>query len=247
MRQLVVISILGLFTAINAGTIMFKDGNSISGVKLLSIIDGRINIQKGKEKKSYNLKKIKSYYTTDISEKNSEKLDNLKYDEYKVSVDDVKLKNRNKKKDKLGVNCEIEYSIHPTDKDKPIKRPYFYLFVLVKKKKSSSQVLRFCLPREAEPKGKLYDEAAIIKKLTLADRSRFNKNQKKLSGGMNGRKKIFHLNNIKLKNIVAWHLEVWGNSGKCVSKSGKPESLGGALFSGASKGKWWLNPKYYSK
>jgi len=247
MRLFAVICMLGLFSVVNAGTIMLKDGTSVSGVKLLSIVDGKMNVQKGKEKKSYNLKKVKAYYTTDISDKRSEKLDNTKFDEYEVVVDNVVFKSKNEKKDKPGVNCEVEFSIRQKDKDKPIKRPYFYLYVLVKKKKSPSRVLRFCLPRDAEPKGEMYDEAAIIKKLTSSERGRFNKKQKKLSGGLTGRKKVFHLNNVKLKNIAAWHLEVWGNSGRCVSKSGQPGSLGGSLFSSPGKGKWWLNPKYYNR
>jgi len=248
-KELQIVSVL-IFMSVMAksGTIILKDGVRLSGVKLISVIDGNINILKGKREKSYNLKKVKAYYATDFPSVKNESFDTAKFDQYKVAINDVNFKRRSAKKDKLGVVCEVGYTIHHKNKDKKLKRPYFYLFVLLKKSDSSPKVARFCWPHNAEPKGSLYDEMEILKKVKSSKRQMYDtKRKKKLGGGLCGRKKTFNLNNINIKNIIAWHLEVWGDSQRSVSKSGVPASLGASLFLAPGKEKWWRNSKYYNK
>ena len=226
-----------------AGTVIFKDGTIKSGVKLISINSGKIVFEKNKKRSLYSLSKINSYSNTDISSAAME-ASCKEFDEYKVSIIDVKLKKHQADKKKHDVNCSIEYSISQKNKNLKLKRPYFYLYILLETDKGRRKVVRFSNPKGVLPRGKGYSESTILKKLLSSDRKKFFQHKKKLKGGFEGRNINIRLSGIKYKNIIAWHVDVWGNTTLVASKSGSAN----LLFSKIRKPgkKWWTKSKFYS-
>jgi len=223
----------------SAGTIFFKDGSSLSGVTIVSISDGKMIVEKSKTRKSYPLKSIKAYYGTDVATDGGAP---DKYAEYKVSVLDLKIPKKGvDAKGKTAV-VELQYSIHKEGKEKAIKVPYAYLYILTRGKDefSGRKVHFYYLPKKSKPKGKGYDEAAILEKVLDFGRQTWSSDRKNIKGGLNGRTAKFPLKGVGDKKILAWHLEIWGGKEKVVDKSG----VGDFDLKGAKVGKeWWKRLK----
>lgn len=233
--------------SIFAGTIFFKDGTKISGVEIISISDGKVVIEKDKSKRSYAVGKIKSYYGTDIEGGGGEAVGS--FSDYKVSIisvdmpkDGYKSKSKKKKKRTTTTKCEVEYSISRKGKSKRIKVPYFYLYVIVpgKDEVSGRSVYRYYYPKHAKPKGKDYDEAAIMKELLDFGRPVWNSDHHRVKGGLHGKKVSFNLSGIKNRKIIAWRLEVWGGDTMVAEKEEKIRGLNNKKV-----GKnWWKSHKF---
>jgi len=233
------LSLLWASFSASAGTLFFKDGSSLSGVTIVSISDGKIIIEKSKTRKSYPLKSIKSYYDTDVPT-GGEAPD--KCADYKVTILDLKVPKKGvDSKGKTAV-VELQYSIHKDGSGKSIKVPYAYLYVLTRGKDeySGRKVHFYYLPKQAKPKGKGYDEAAILEKVLDFGRSTWNSDRKNIKGGLNGRVAKFPLKGVGDKKVLAWHLEIWGSKGKLLEKDGK----GDFDLKGGHVGKdWWKRLK----
>ncbi len=203
-----------------AGTIIFKDGSSLSGVTLVSISDGRVVIEKSKVRKTYPLNSIKSYYNTNVG---GEGNGPDKYAKYKVHVIDMKVPKKGvNSKGKTSV-AELDYSVEKTGPEKVIRVPYAYLYVLTRGKDEykGRETHFYCMPtKHAKPrKSKGYDEAAIMARVLDFGRPTWGLHRKDLHGGLKGRVAKFVLKGIGNRKILAWHLEIWGDKEKVVDKT----------------------------
>lgn len=218
-----------------SGTIIFKDGTRISDVEIVSINEGEIVIEKDKAKRAYSLKKIKSYYGTDLDD-GAQSLPG-EFADYTVSILDIKVPKDGVDAKNKREKAEIEYSISKKGKSPRIKVPYFYLYILTpgKNEVSGRDIHRYYYPKDAKPKGKDYDEAAIMAELADFGRPTWNEENHNLKGKLHGKKISFSLKGIGKRKILAWHLEVWGNDSKIVEKSNNLMQLDGRK---AGKN-WW--------
>lgn len=221
MRMFVaLLSALALSASSQAGTLMFKNGSVISKVKLISIANGTITIEKDKARKFYNWKTVKAYYSTNISNVNNTAPDD--FAKYKVTVFNIK-------SPKKGVNAKDKtskftfgYNVNRSkSSSKRLRSPYFYLYILTRGKDDYSHrhVYRYYKPKSAKPKGKGYDIAAILAKLSNFKRPVWNSDRKDLQSGITGRKVTFYLKGVKERKVLAWRLEVWGDSDIVYQKS----------------------------
>ena len=180
------------------------------------------------------MKSVKSYYNTDIANSGAGSPD--KYAKYKVHVLGMKVPKKGvNSKGKTSV-AELDYSIEKTGPEKVIRVPYAYLYVLTngKDEYKGRKVHVYYMPAKyAKPKGKGYDEAAIMVKVLDFGRPTWGSQHKDLHGGLKGRVAKFVLKGIGKREILAWHLEIWGDKEKVVDKSE-------VLSLGAGVGKqWW--------
>jgi len=208
-----------------AGTITFKDGTRISEAEIISINDGKIVIRKDKKERTFDINKIESFYETNIGD--SANSIPGEFADYKVNISDIKMPERGiDSKGKTGI-CEIKYSILRTSTDnKRFKVPYFYLFVLTayREKDGERKIYLYYEPDEAKIKAKRYDEAAILKQVNSFERRivnfddiRANINLK----NMGDKELKIELKGIDNREIIAYHLEVWGNTQKIAEKDWK--------------------------
>ena len=219
MKKILIISVLLLIcSAMFAGTLIFKDGTKISGVDILSISDGQIIIEKDKAKRTYAISKIKSFYGTDVGG-TAEEVPG-EFADYTVKLLDVKMPKKGVDTNGKTTTCEIQYSIARKGESKRIKVPYFYLFVITpgKNEVSGREVHRYFYPKQAKPKGKDYDEAAIMAKLSEFSRPVWDAENNNLRGKLQGKEITFELSGIKDRPILAWYLEIWGNTEKQESR-----------------------------
>ena len=221
-----------------AGTLIFKDGTKISSVDIISINDGQITIRKNKTKRTYSVGKIKSFYKTDLRHSTGEVPG--EFSDYTVSIINVKMppKGYVTKKGKNTISqCEIEYSISRKDSSPKIKVPYFYLYIIVpgKNEVSERKIYRYLYPKHAKPKGRGYDEAAIMKELSDFGRPVWNSKHRNIKGNLAGKELNIALKGVKNRKILAWHLEVWGNSEKLIDKTEDLMQLDGRRVSK----NWW--------
>lgn len=236
MKKIYFICILLIInSATFAGTLIFKDGTKISGVDIVSISDGQIIIEKDKTKRTYAVGSIKSFYGTDLGDST----DGLpgEFADYTVKILDVKMPKKGVDAKGKTAECEIQYSIARKGESKKVKVPYFYLYVIIpgKTEVSGRQVLRYLYPKQAKPKGKGYDEAAIMAKLGDFSRPVWHTDQINIRGKLDGKEIKFDLSGVKDRPILAWHLEVWGNDAMLVSKDQEMMQLDGYKVSK----NWW--------
>lgn len=219
MNKYFIIFVFLVSQTIFAGTLIFKDGTKLSGIEIVSINDGEIIIEKDKAKRTYSIKKIKSYYGTDLDDSSDEIPG--EFSDYSVKILDVKIPNEGVDSKKKAEDAEIEYSIQKKGKSPRIKVPYFYLYIITpgKNEVSGRQVHRYFYPKQAKPKGKDYDEAAIMAELNDFGRPNWNTHYRNIKGKLQGNKITFSLKGIGKRKILAWHLEVWGNDSKIVDKT----------------------------
>lgn len=223
-----------------AGTLIFKDGTKLSGVEIVSISEGEIIIEKDKAKRTYAVGKIKSFYQTDLADSANEVPGD--FADYTVKILDVKVPKKGYDSKSKTSKAEIEYSISRKGKSPRVKVPYFYFYVITpgKNEVSGRQVHRYYYPKHAKPKGKDYDEAAIMAELADFGRPIWNNKNRDLKGKLNGKLITFDLKGIGKRNILAWHLEVWGNDKKIVDKTQDMMQLDGRKV-----GKhWWKRYRY---
>lgn len=219
MKKIAVSLLLGLSVSSMAGTLMFKDGYSLSKVKIISISNGRITIEKDKGRKFYRLNSIKSYYSTDVNLSNTS--DPNDYAKYKVTVFNIKAPEKGLNSKKKPTEFTFGYNISRSkSSSKKIRAPYFYLYILTRGKDEYShrRIYKYYKPKMAKPKGKGYDEAAILAKVNDFKRPIWHADRKNLHGGITGRQVKFSLKGVKNRKVLAWRLEVWGDSGLVYQK-----------------------------
>jgi hypothetical protein len=209
----------------HGGTLILKDGKKISDVKIISISDGKIIIEKDRVKETVSLSSLSGYYDTNMKEA-SDGAEIGDYADYDVSVDvDMPDRGMDKKsKNKGPAECVIKYNIMrkgPHASVNRAKMPYFYLYILTwaKEEEGSRNINMFCYPKQASVRSKGYDKAAIIDNIKGMDRPNVNFDKyngldtpgnKDLLKGGGEREARIPLGKIGDKKIVAWHLEVWG-------------------------------------
>ncbi len=218
-----------------AGTLIFKNGTRISGIEIVSISGGQIIIEKDKTKKTYAVSKLKSFYRTDLKSTTEDMPG--EFADYTVKIIDVKMPKKGVDSKGKTSKCEINYTISKKGKGEKVKVPYFYLYVITpgKNEVSGRQIYRFIYPKQAKPKGKGYDEAAIMAKLTEFSRPTWHSDRHNLRGKLHGKTISFELSGVKKRPILAWHLEIWGNGEKLVSKDQNMMQLNGHKVSK----NWW--------
>ena len=215
---------LALFFSLSSmgATIIFKSGAKISKVKLISIANGMVTIEKDKAQKSYRLKLLKAYYLTDIESSNNAIPD--EYAKYKITVFNIKAPKKGTDIKKRTSKFSFGYNISRSKgSSKKIRAPYFYLYILThgKDEYSHRHIYKYYKPKMAKPKGKSYDVAAILTKLNDFKRPIWHSDRKNLHGGIAGRKIEFPLKGVKSKKVLAWRLEVWGDSELLYQKTEK--------------------------
>ncbi len=203
-----------------AGTIFFKDGTKLSGVKIISISDGEVVIEKSKTRKTYHLKQFKAYYDTDINTGDQSSPD--KYVDYGVNILNIKVPDMGIDSKKKAESVEIEYTISKkTGTEKKFKVPYFYLYVLTTKKKGDGerQIYSYYTPTAAKPKNKGYDVASILVKVLGFSRPEVSLENAKARNNLMGKTVKISLKNLGVRKVLAWHLEIWGNSDAIYKKT----------------------------
>jgi hypothetical protein len=214
--------------AVTAGTIIFKDGSRISDADIVSITDGRITIEKDKTKRSFPLKSIDSYFQTNLKDGEGNDMPG-EFADYSVRIFSVDMPGGGLAK-KAGKDslCTVKYSISKKG-DGKVKFPYFYLYVICTRTSETEQrpIYRYCYPNEAKPKGKDYDRAAVLARLSAFDRPILGEGERfQLSGnGLAGREVTFEMSNVKSRRIIAYRLEVWGNNRLIAEKEEKVDVL----------------------
>jgi len=222
-----------------AGTIFFNDGSKLSEAEIISISEGEIIIEKDKTQKSYSLKDVKAYYNTDIDTGGDS--DPQKYVDYKISILSINVPKNGEKKvgSKMKTDSvEIEYTISKKGGDgERFKVPYFYLHVLTpgKDEFDGRKVYSYYYPKNAKPKGKSYDVAAILAEVQDFGRPTWDIDRSKVRTSLLGKKINIDLKSVGERKILAWHLEVWGNEDKIYEKDE-------VQYPEAGIGKnWWKN------
>ncbi len=223
-----------------AGTIAFKekDGSTttLSNAEIVAIRDGTIIIEKDKKRRSFPLSSIASYSPTDTSSAASDKSLPGEFSDYKITIMDVKAPDKDKMSGTSTKNSsvagdktatvEIEYSLTRLNPEiKKIKAPYVYIYLLLPPASDSGEreVVRYCFPDAAKPKGKGYDEAAIKEKVNgfdrkIIDESEREKDLKTELKNMGDEKVKFELKSIKNRKLIAYHIEVWGTDSIVATK-----------------------------
>ena len=242
MRSLLFITVFAVFFtasySLTAGTIFFKDGTKLSKVKIISISDGEIVLEKSKTRKTYKLRQFKAYYDTDIKTGDESSPD--KYVDYKVNIIDIKVPKKGVNSKKKTESVEIEYTISKkSGTGKKLKLPYFYLYVLTTNKENDGgrKIYSFYTPSKAKPKGKGYDVASILVKVLDFSRPERRLENTKARNSLMGKTIKINLKSLSDRKVLAWHLEVWGNRDKIYEKTE-------TKVSGIGIGKnWWKRLK----
>jgi len=238
---------LGLLAAgVHAGTLILKDGDSISGVQIISIEGDRLVIEKDNARKTISMNKLKGYYYTDV--KNGGNFEEDVAD-YKISITDVRMPTYTTEKKKghsssssssKQENCVISYNLS-RDNAKPnvyrVKEPYFYIYLLLSGDKEHGEraVYSFYYPTKyAKPKGKSsskggYDRAAILSQLSNFDRPTIDLAH--VENKMSGREVTIQFKSLPHRKILAYHIEVYGTSDLILEKNWHD-------FDGGH-GEWW--------
>lgn len=226
-----------------AGTLIMKDGTKLTEVTIISISKGRVVIEKDKAKKTIGIGKIAEYYKADVKGINDSG-DIGDYAEYDI---DFAVKMPDKGIDRKGkaTSCEISYNIHRKGENKSakkVKAPYFYIYVLTtgSEEYGKRKIFRFYHPKEAKPKGKGYDRAAVLEKVNSFKRSAINYDynyaarrgvRKNLSRQPGSRVIDVSLKEIKNHRILAYHIEAWGHDSMINEKDWKDY--------GVKAKRWW--------
>jgi len=230
-----------------AGTLLLKDGDSVSDVQIISIEGDRLVIEKDSTRKTISMSKVKGYYYTDVKGSGSFEAD---VSDYKVSISDVKMPTYSTSTEKKGShsttskqeNCTIVYTISKEGEKSNlprIKEPYFYIYVMLEGDKEHGERPVYCFyypTKQAKPKGKSsnkggYDKAAILATLGNFDRPIINMNNTE-NKSLSGREITIPFKSLpQHRKIMAWHVEVYGNSDLIQEKNWHD-------FDGP-KGEWW--------
>lgn len=217
------------------GTLIFKDGTSISDVTIVSINEGNVVVEKDKATKKYSLSQIKSFYQTNI--RGGDSAPEGEFADYDINISDVKMpatgiiKVADKEK---TAKCEVNFAIKRKGEysdAKKVRAPYFHLYVLTyaDKEYGGRTIYRYSYPaKEFKVKGKTYDKASVMEILPSFDRPAvfFEQSTSLASGtgknfgkGFNDRTADFELKDIKHRKILAYYLEIWGDNDIVATKS----------------------------
>jgi len=227
MRPKPLISMAALLAAAAAmaGTILFKDGTRVTGADIVSIEDGRITVEKDKAKRSFALSAVQAYYQADMGESTGLPGE---FADYAVRISQVDMPERGLDKNGKTTSCTVNYSITKKGEGK-VKFPYFHLYVICSRNSETERrpIYRYCYPDEAKPKGKSYDRAAVMAKLTAFDRPVIGDGERYhvAGGGLGGREVSFDLKSVKGRRIIAYRLEAWGNDRLVAEKEEKIDIL----------------------
>ena len=205
---------------LSAGTIIFKDGSVLSDIEIVSIADGKVTVEKNDARKTYSVKVIKAYYRSNIKTGGNATPD--KYAPYKVVIYNTKAPKKGRDSNRKTTSFDIEYAISKKGAaNDRIKKPYFFLFVLTtgKKDEAMRKVYSYYSPSEAKIRSKNYDGAEIMAKVLEFGRPEMSLRNIRLKSKLTGRKISFSLKGISHRKVLAWHLEVWGNTEKIYEKS----------------------------
>lgn len=218
----VIVTLTSIFSLnLYAGTIFFKNGTKLSDIKIISISDGEIVLEKSKVRKSYSLKLFKAYYDADFNTGGESSPD--KYIDYKINIIDIKVPKKGADSKKKAESVEIQYTISKkSGPGKKIKVPYFYLYVLTTAKDDNGRrkIYSYYAPKQAKPKSKGYDVASMLSKALEFSRPEWNIDHTKARNKLMGKTVKIELKSIAERKVLAWHLEVWGNKDKIYEKSG---------------------------
>ena len=220
-RLCTLLSFIFLNLTLSAGTIFFKDGTKLSDVKIISISDGEIVLEKSKTRKTYALRQFKAYYDADIKTGDESSPD--KYIDYKVNIISTKVPKRGVDSKKKAENFEIQYTISKkSGTGKKLKVPFFYLYILTTGKDDNGgrKIYDYYYPSKSKPKGKGYDVASILVKVLDFARPEINLEHTKARDNLMGKTIKLSMKSIGDRKILAWHLEVWGNTEKIYEKTG---------------------------
>ena len=218
--SLLVLVLSFISISLSAGTIFFRDGSKLSDVKIISIADGEIVLEKSSIRKSYSLRLFKAYYDADIKTGSDSSPD--KYIDYKVSVFSIKMPKKGFSSSGKPQFAEIQYGISKKPgKATKLKVPYFYLYVLAERKydDENRKMYSFYFPSAAEPKSNSYDVASILSQVMDYGRHEINIKQAGARDKLMGQTVRLALRSIGDRKVLAWHLEIWGNSDKVYEKS----------------------------
>lgn len=209
------------------GTLIYrnhqKEKKIISEIDIVSIDKNILTFQIGKTTRTLPMSSMLKYYDTDINM-------NLAFDDntadYSLYATNIKLPVNNrgitvrkggKKAGKQVNKITLEYNVQIKNKKnqrKAIKTPYFYLYVLVSSTKHSGNSLYcFSYPEVAKIRNtKNYNEAAMLERALSSERPNINSDYVLHGSGMYGAKRTatFELKGIGNREIIAYHLVVWG-------------------------------------
>ena len=223
---------------LSAGTLIMKEGDKISGIKIISLESGKITVEKDNTKRTVPLNKVKGYYDTDLKSEDGTVEDLA---DYKISVEvkapekgTGKEKSKNKSKSSRPVPEKFEFSYHITKvgentKSSKIKAPYFYLYVLFSggdDEYGRRPMKVYLYPKNVKIKTKSKDEipdrASIIAALSDFKRPTINLDNLSTDNKLNNTKVEIELKGAPAdRKILAWHLEVYGNQDLILEKNEK--------------------------
>lgn len=215
--------------SLNAGTLIFKDGRRLTDVTIVSISEGRVVVEKDNTKKTFGLSEIGSFYKTDMKAGDSvgDEKDIADYDiSFSVKIPETGLKKSGKETE--TATCDITFNIIRKGDNKTankVKWPYFYIYVLTHSSEEYGGRNIYCYyhPKTAKLKSKAYDKAAVMDILGNFDRPYYHFDQstswdinsgagKKLKGMTGEREFSVELKDVKGRRILAYYIEVWGNT-----------------------------------
>jgi hypothetical protein len=250
MKSKILLSTLLVFTLIllvrvNAGTISFKekDGSvtTLANVDIVSIKDGLIVIEKDRKRRAFSLSSVASFSPSDASFAGGERSIPGEFSDYKVTISEVKAPAKGTDRNGKASSFEFSYTITRTNPEiNRIKAPYIYLYILVPPSNDSGEweVLSFYHPNKAKPKGKGYDEAAIMEVVKKFDRptrdvTEHDRNLKRELKSFGDETVKFDMRGVKSRKLLAYHIEIWGNDSIVAEKDWKD-------FDTKVGKKWWL-------
>lgn len=239
MRTMIIsaLAVFAVFAGVNAGTVMMKDGTTVSDVIVVSIEEGKMTVSKDGRNVTIPMSRIKGYYHTDFGGSGGE----LEiFSDYTVSLANIAIKSDSSKNRKSS-NCEISYSITRVGENRQHKRiraPYFYLYVMLAADKDSGnrEVQFYYYPKDARvgSKSGINDRGALMKTLSSFDRSIVHLDH--LRSNIGDRKITIPLKSARERKIIAYKLEVYGATDIVAEREWRDP---GHMIS--KNNQWWKN------
>jgi hypothetical protein len=259
---------LALFYSLTVlgGTLVYEDRSikdkdpkkrlrRVSKVKIVSISDGVVILEKNGATRRIPLKMLKGYYSTDLQGGGDGDFDDNTA-EYTIQISNIDVpksgykKSKGKKKRSRKVTkLVIDYRLVKQDKVRKtsrIRRPYVYLYIYTSgaNEYHNSNLFKYYFPKQAKIKNKVYNRAEIMSAVASFKRPIINLNdfynQKYHSGSHRKLTKIggdrraeIEMKGIKSRKILAYHLEVWGKQDIIVEKDWHEPGI-------TLGKKWWI-------
>ena len=213
----------------------------VSKVKIVSISDGMVILEKDGATRRMPIKMLKEYYSTDLKDGGSGDFDDNTA-EYTIQISNIdvpksgykKGTGKNKKR-RTVTKLVIDYRLVKKDKTRKtnrIRRPYVYLYIYTSgvDEHRNSNIFKFYFPKQAKIKNKVYNKAEVMSAVASFKRpiidinNSYNRNyhsgnHRKLTKIGGDRRAEIGMKGIKSRKILAYHLEVWGKSDIVVEKN----------------------------